>query len=302
MVQVIRGSDDPELFNLDPQDEERLIYGNGGDDVFNVFGDDDELSIVNVVAGDGNDALNVTYGTGFFLGGDGNDTLDLRNANYVFDGGAGNDTLNIDAPIESFAILSAGSAATLSRGSGFGDDDDDDDDDDDAPAEVAAAESDADDDDDDDDAEDVGTIFAEVRSVDTYVFGDLVIRQNDGNALIDDLFYLSRNLDVADAGIDPEAHFALSGRFEGRDPNAFFDAQGYLEAYADVRAAGVDPLAHYLANGASEGRNPSARFDTRAYLADNPDVAAAGINPLQHYLQSGAAEGRAIVGDDAFLV
>jgi hypothetical protein len=32
MVQVIRGSDDPELFNLDPQDEERLIYGNSGDE------------------------------------------------------------------------------------------------------------------------------------------------------------------------------------------------------------------------------------------------------------------------------
>ncbi|HEX8375385.1 MAG TPA: hypothetical protein VF606_09415, partial [Geminicoccaceae bacterium] len=154
----------------------------------------------------------------------------------------------------------------------------------------------------DDDAEEgeAGSLLVEVFSVETYVFDELVIRQDDGNRSVDDLFYYSRNADVAENGMDPDAHYAAFGWREGRDPNAFFDTEGYLEAYADVRAAGVNPLEHYLNFGAREGRDPSDDFDTRAYLAANPDVAAAGINPLQHYLQFGAAEGRAAVDDGAF--
>ncbi len=40
------------------------------------------------------------------------------------------------------------------------------------------------------------------------MFGDRVIDNNDGNATVDDLFYLTHNRDVLSAGIDPEAHHA----------------------------------------------------------------------------------------------
>ncbi len=115
---------------------------------------------------------------------------------------------------------------------------------------------------------------------------------DDGNALFDALYYLSRNPDVFQAGIDPLFHYNTSGWHEGRDPSAFFDTSGYLAVNKDVAAAGVNPLEHYHGNGWHEGRDPSAGFDTTLYLINNPDVAAAGMDPLAHYLQFGFSEGR----------
>lgn len=111
-------------------------------------------------------------------------------------------------------------------------------------------------------------------------------------ALIDTHFYLSSNVDVAQAGIDPGAHFAAFGWQEGRNPDALFDIAYYLKNNPDIAAAHVDPLLQYVNFGWHEGRNPSAGFNTNAYLVANPDVKLAGINPLQHYLDFGAAEGR----------
>jgi Ca2+-binding RTX toxin-like protein len=115
---------------------------------------------------------------------------------------------------------------------------------------------------------------------------------DDGNPLFDALYYLSRNPDVFQAGVDPLLHYNVAGRYEGRDPNAFFDTSGYLAANPDVAAAGINPLDHYHNSGWHEGRDPSAEFDTTLYLIQNPDVAAAGVDPLQHFLQYGYAEGR----------
>ena len=67
--------------------------------------------------------------------------------------------------------------------------------------------------------------------------------------------------------------------------------------YPDVANAGVNPLAHYEQFGWKEGRDPSAHFDTTGYLAANPDVAAAHVNPLDHYLTNGIYEGRTVVND-----
>ncbi|GJD94343.1 beta strand repeat-containing protein [Methylobacterium iners] len=116
----------------------------------------------------------------------------------------------------------------------------------------------------------------------------------DGQPLVDDLFYLSRNPDVAASGRDADAHYAEFGFREGRDPNAFFSTTGYLAANPDVRAAGLNPLTHYEGFGFREGRDPGAAFDTQGYLARNADVRAANVNPLAHYLEFGQAEGRAI--------
>jgi hypothetical protein len=71
-----------------------------------------------------------------------------------------------------------------------------------------------------------------------------------------------------------------------------FDADYYLATNPDVRSAGLDPLAHFLMTGWREGRNPSRSFDVGYYQRANPDVAAAGLNPLVHYGCSGATEGR----------
>ena len=132
-----------------------------------------------------------------------------------------------------------------------------------------------------------------VTGLATLKFTDGTIVENDGTPLVDDLFYFARNLDVWQAHIDPEAHYAQYGWHEGRDPNALFSTQGYLAANPDVAAAKLNPLEHYDQYGWHEGRDPSAGFSTRGYLGANPDVAAAGVDPLQHYLQYGIAEGRA---------
>ncbi|GBU17528.1 MULTISPECIES: hypothetical protein [Methylobacterium] len=134
-----------------------------------------------------------------------------------------------------------------------------------------------------------------VSTVDLGIMADLglsVYGSLDGNPLVDAIFYLRGNQDVARAHLDPGAHYSGSGWHEGRDPNAFFSTNGYLAANGDVRAAGVNPLTHYDSNGWREGRDPSASFDNELYLARNPDVRAAGIDPLTHYLTSGIFEGR----------
>jgi hypothetical protein len=115
---------------------------------------------------------------------------------------------------------------------------------------------------------------------------------NDGNPLFDTLYYLSRNADVFQAGVNALAHFNASGWHEGRDPNTLFDTSGYLAVNKDVAASGMNPLDHYHQIGWQQGRDPSEYFDTTLYLINNPDVAAAGVDPLQHYLQSGLEEGR----------
>jgi hypothetical protein len=183
--------------------------------------------------------------------------------NDQLDGAAGTDTAVFDAAFQSLQVTSSGSLVTFNGSTG----------------------------------QDV------VKNTEVFEFADRTIVQADGAPTVDDLFYLSRNTDVLLAGVDADAHFALYGWREGRDPNAYFDTSGYLAAYGDVAAAGVNPLQHYLAYGWKEGRDPSANFDTKAYLAANPDVAAAGVDPLSHFLLFGAGEGRAAqAGDGAFAV
>lgn len=72
----------------------------------------------------------------------------------------------------------------------------------------------------------------------------------------------------------------------------WFDQDWYLAQYQDVADAGVDPVAHYIDHGADEGRDPGPRFSTRFYMDSYPDVADAGANPLLHFTRHGLAEGR----------
>jgi hypothetical protein len=130
-----------------------------------------------------------------------------------------------------------------------------------------------------------------------FKFADGTVNTNDGNPLVDDLFYYSQYHDVWNAHADADAHYAAYGWKEGRDPNAFFNTKGYLDTYGDVKAASVNPLTHYDVFGWKEGRDPSPQFDTHGYLAANPDVNAAGIDPLAHFLLYGEQEQRHAVND-----
>jgi hypothetical protein len=124
----------------------------------------------------------------------------------------------------------------------------------------------------------------------TFVFTDGTVDNNDGNWLVDDLFYYSGNHDVWNARVDADDHYATFGWHEGRDPSAFFSTVLYLSTNPDVAAAGVNPLDHWHELGWTEARVPSRDFGAPEYLAANPDVAAANIDPLQHFLMVGAGE------------
>ncbi|WP_204349925.1 hypothetical protein, partial [Serratia marcescens] len=82
-----------------------------------------------------------------------------------------------------------------------------------------------------------------------YRFADGTVNQQTGSALVDDLFYYVRNLDVWNARVDAETHYNANGWQEGRDPSAYFSTSGYLAANGDVKAAGINPLTHYDTNG-----------------------------------------------------
>ena len=118
------------------------------------------------------------------------------------------------------------------------------------------------------------------------------------SGLVDEAFYRDANPDVAAAGVDPAAHYAEMGAWEGRNPNAFFDTAFYLVANPDVAAAGLNPLHHYVAGGAEEGRAAGPGFDTAYYVAQNPEVGLSGMNPLLHYLLHGRDEGRTATAYD----
>ncbi|MBX9931222.1 MAG: alkaline phosphatase [Methylobacterium sp.] len=214
-------------------------------------------------AGMGNDTVTGGSANDFLVGGAGNDTLSGGAGNDSFIAGAGNDIVvggtGADTAIFNFA-LSAATAGVAANG---------------------------------------GIVINGPEGSDTltgieqFQFTDRTINNADGAPLVDDLYYLIRNPDVAASGRDADAHYAEFGFREGRDPNAFFSTTGYLAANPDVRAAGLNPLTHYDTNGFREGRDPGAAFDTQFYLSRNADIRAAGTDPLAHYLEFGQSEGRA---------
>ncbi|WP_244477357.1 Ig-like domain-containing protein [Methylobacterium sp. Leaf125] len=134
----------------------------------------------------------------------------------------------------------------------------------------------------------------DISGIGTLHFTDGTIQENDGHSLVDDVWYLSNNLDVWKAHVDADTHYETFGWHEGRDPNAYFHTREYLAENPDVAAAGVNPLEHYFNYGEREGRSPGSDFAPETYLSLNPDVKAAGANALEHYLQHGQREGRSV--------
>ena len=96
-----------------------------------------------------------------------------------------------------------------------------------------------------------------------YVFTDGTVDNNDGNVLVDDLFYYAQNPDVWNAHVDADPHYNACGWHEGRDPNAFFSTVILsLRSMADVKAAEVNPLAHFHECGWARGTPCPRRHST----------------------------------------
>jgi len=136
-----------------------------------------------------------------------------------------------------------------------------------------------------------GTSHTVLTGFEIYKFTDGTVNNNDGDALVDDLFYYSRYHDVWNAHVDADQHYHHYGWHEGRDPDAFFSTSTYLSLNPAVKAAGVDPLVQFD-QGGWKNSDPSIAFDNNAYLNANPDVKAAQADPLEHFLANGAQEGR----------
>ncbi len=115
----------------------------------------------------------------------------------------------------------------------------------------------------------------------------------DPHPLFDSSFYLERNPDIAQAGLNPLSHYLLSGGVEGRDPHPLFHSAFYRSQNPDVAGTGVNPLVHFMAHGSREWRDPNPWFSTSFYVASDPALRSGVENPLVHFLRVGATEGRA---------
>ena len=72
-----------------------------------------------------------------------------------------------------------------------------------------------------------------------FVFTDGTVDNNDGDALVDDLFYYAQYHDVWNAHVEADLHYHAVGWQENRDPSAFFDTSLYRQAYPDAAAASI---------------------------------------------------------------
>ena len=99
----------------------------------------------------------------------------------------------------------------------------------------------------------------------------------------DSAWYLSRNPDVREAGVNPLEHYLKFGADEGRDPHPGFISKWYTETYADSIKTGCNPLLHYCLKGRELGFQPHPALKTIeswkslektsvANLHDKPDL------------------------------
>jgi uncharacterized delta-60 repeat protein len=139
-----------------------------------------------------------------------------------------------------------------------------------------------------------------MSGVEEFHFLDGAVNNDDGDSLVNDLFYYARNHDVWNVHGDADGHYRASGYLEGRGPNETFTPAEYLASNADlIQAFGFNLSAagqHYMASGFNEHRATQS-FDAAEYLASNPDlIRPFGLNAAaaeQHYVQNGFVEHRA---------
>lgn len=69
------------------------------------------------------------------------------------------------------------------------------------------------------------------------------------NGLFDKEYYLSKNHEIKDSGIDPLLHYMLYGFKESRDPNPSFHNDHYIIANPQLKDLNISPLVHYAVYG-----------------------------------------------------
>lgn len=125
--------------------------------------------------------------------------------------------------------------------------------------------------------------------------------------------YLSDNVDVRDAGLNPLLHYLRFGKDEGRvirdihgrvsglreelgeEAIAYlrhlFDDRFYFAANPDLSKE-IDLFEHFMSVGWRQRRDPTHWFSVEAYLTDHGDLC--GRNPFIHYVLTGSREGKTI--------
>ncbi|MEL0630493.1 hypothetical protein [Psychromonas aquatilis] len=112
------------------------------------------------------------------------------------------------------------------------------------------------------------------------------------NANLFDEEYYQVPASESDLYEDKLSHFLNVGWKANLDPSPYFSCQYYLYKNPDVAEEGINPLVHYIINGEKESRSPNVHFNPFDYLALNPDLAELESTLLFHYIQFGINEGR----------
>ena len=89
----------------------------------------------------------------------------------------------------------------------------------------------------------------------------------------DEAFYLTYNLDVAQAGVDAYDHWLTAGLYEGRSVQQYSEDL-YLQTYPDVAAAVAgghfqSGWQHYIQFGQAEGRLPDGLYHAQGAATDD---------------------------------
>ncbi|MFH6781388.1 MULTISPECIES: glycosyltransferase family 4 protein [Methylobacterium] len=154
-----------------------------------------------------------------------------------------------------------------------------------------------------------------IEDIRTFNTNDVVRKLVEAH--FDSTFYVSKNGDVAESGVNPLDHFLEYGWRENRNPTPWFDIEEFLKSRPDIGFAGVNPFYQYLlekqhsqeksapelrADIAPTGADAAALnfqrsmiepyFDREYYLRTYSDIAAAGVDPLAHFVAQGWHEGR----------
>jgi hypothetical protein len=98
----------------------------------------------------------------------------------------------------------------------------------------------------------------------------------------DRTWYLARNPDVRQAGIDPLAHYLRYGEAEDRFPSPWFNPAWYRHAYG--LPVGQSPLEHFLQRRTTGQFLPCAALYLVPHLPPWRDDATNGVDPFNHYL------------------
>lgn len=77
---------------------------------------------------------------------------------------------------------------------------------------------------------------------------------------------------------------------ESVEASLYFDRKWYLEQYKDVAESGIDPLSHFALSGWKEGRSPSEKFPNALYLFFNPEVRQNGLNSILDFTFKGFSQ------------